>query len=193
MAVAPVAEVADAPPAVIGPDHPAAARVIIVGVVVVIVGRTDEEAAVKAMVSEPEPAVANAAAENMSCTKRPAMERWSGAEPAVDCGRTTSDGSAMKRRAAAMECAASAAVEGSTSVTAAATMASTAVTTATSVTATATVAGDIDGRCAGSSFRRRQRARINQRQSFGTMRSGRQHQHRGREGNASHQATDGTA
>jgi hypothetical protein len=186
MAVAPVAEVADAPPAVIGPDHPAAARVIIVGVVVVIVGRPDEEAAVKAMVSEPEPAVANAAAENMSCTKRPAMERWSGAEPAVDCGPTTSDGSAMKRRAAAMECAASAAVEGSTSVTAAATMATTAV-------ATATVAGDFDGRCAGSSFRRRQRARINQRQSFGTMRSGRQHQHRGREGNASHQATDGTA
>jgi hypothetical protein len=130
------------------------------------------------MVPEREPAVANAAAENMSCTKRPAMERRSGA--AVECGPATSDCSAMKRPPATMECAA-ATVEAATSVT-----------TATTV-ATPTMTGDFDCRPAGSSFRRLQRARTNQRQSFGTMRGGRQHQHRGgREDNASRQATHGT-
>jgi hypothetical protein len=136
------------------------------------------------MVPEREPAVTNAAAENMSCTKRPAMERRSGVDPAVECGPATSDCSAMKRRPATMECAA-ATVEAATSVTTA--------TTVAAAVATPTMTGDFDCRPAGSSFRRRQRARTNQRQSFGTMRSGRQHQHRGgREDNASRQATHGT-
>lgn len=85
--VAPMAMVTDAPRAVIGPDHPAAVRVI-------IVGRRIVDVPVKAVVPECEPVVAKAATvENMTAAKPAAVK-----------------GSTAASMAAAMEAAATVAV-----------------------------------------------------------------------------------
>jgi hypothetical protein len=172
--VAPVAEVTDAPRPVMGPDHPAAAvRVIVVGVVVVVVGRPDKEAPVKTMMPEREPAVTNAAGENMSPRRQSSVKGRACAEPAMKYGASTAvkrrgtavrhrTSAAVKRRAPAMECRTAAAVEATTTMPAAAAM-----------TATTAMASDFSRKCASSGFRRGQRASTWQRQRVGAMRGGR--------------------
>jgi len=68
--VVPMTIVADAARAVIGQDHPAAAVRIIIGVIVIrVIGRTVEEAPVKAMVvREPITTVAKAAGLTSACS-----------------------------------------------------------------------------------------------------------------------------
>jgi hypothetical protein len=113
-----VAMVTDAPRAVIGPDHPAVAWVI------VVVRRPIVEMPVKAVVPEPEPAMAKTAAmENMRASKPAAMEHRAAATKAA----------AVKRRATTVE--ASTAVEAAAAMTAASAAAMTAASAAAVATA----------------------------------------------------------
>ena len=148
----PVAIVTDAPRTVIGPDHPAAAVGIIIGVVVIGVIRPVEEAPVKVMVVR-EPIAA--AVEDRNGTKPAAMEY----------GAAAAEGATMKYRAA-------------TAVKAAATTVETTSAAATAVSTTA----DFSCQPAGGGFRRRRRARVDQRQRFCALRDNRQRQHRGGRG-----------
>lgn len=165
----PVAIVTDAPRTVIGPDHPAAAVGIIIGVVVIGVIRPVEEAPVKVMVVR-EP---NAAEPGATKAMASAMEDRTAANPAaVEYGAAGSQTATMEHRAAAavercgptMKAASAmettATVEAATAVKAAATTVETTSAAATAVSTTA----DFSCQPAGGGFRRRCRARIDQRQ-----------------------------
>jgi hypothetical protein len=168
--VTPVAIVTDAPRTVIGPDHPAAAVGIIIGVVVIGVVRAVEETPVKVMaVCEP-----NAAEPGATEAMASAVEDRTAAKPAaVEYGTAGSQAATMKHRAAAavkhraatMKAASAmettSTVEAATAVKAAAT--STTVETTPSATAMSTTA-DFGCKSAGGGFRGRCRARIDQRQ-----------------------------
>ena len=101
--VAPVAIVTDAPRPVIGPDHPAAAVRIIIGIIIIrVVGRAVEETPVKVMVVR-EP---NAAEPGATKTMASAVEDRTAAKPAaMEYGAAGSQAATMKHRtaAAAME------------------------------------------------------------------------------------------
>jgi hypothetical protein len=95
--MAPVAMVTDAPRAIMGPDHPAAVRII-------IVGRRIVDVPVKAVVPEREPVVAKAAT----------VENMTAAKPAAVKGSTAASMAATMEAAATVAVAAMAATAMST-------------------------------------------------------------------------------
>jgi len=174
MVVAPVAIVADAPRTVVGPDHPAAAVRIIIGVAIIRVIRRSVEAPVKVMVvrepvaAEPGAAIAIAAAvEDRTGAERAAMEdgpagteaatmkhRATTAAAVEHCGSTVKSTTAMETATTAME----------TATSTMETVAATAMSSAAMSTAAMSTTADFGRQSAGGGFRHRCSARIDQRQ-----------------------------
>ena len=95
--VAPVAEVTDAARAVIGPDHPAAAVRVIIGIIIVrVVGRSIEEAPLKVMVTRESIAAVAKSAVAIAAT----VDDRAGSEAAIVKHWTTA---AMKHRGATVK------------------------------------------------------------------------------------------
>lgn len=169
--VAPVAIVTDAPRPVIGPDHPAAAVRIIIGIIIIrVVGRAVEETPVKVMVVR-EPSAAEPGATK---TMASALEDRTAAKPAaMEYGAAGSQAATMKYRtaAAAMErCGPT--MKSAATVKAAATSATVETTTTTTASAMSTTTADFGRQSAGDGFRRRGRARIDQRQRLRALWNG---------------------
>ena len=175
--VAPMAPMTDAPRAVMGPDHRTAAVRIVIGIVIVrIVGRAVEEAAVKVMVvrepraSKPGAAMAKAAAEDRPGAWPAAMEYGTaGAEAATVKHRATAAtaATAVERCGSAVKSAT--AMETSTTVKAAASAAveatsATTVGAASAATSAMPTTADFGRQSARGGFRRRRRSGIDQRQ-----------------------------
>ena len=170
--VTPVAIVADTARAVMGPDHPAAAVRIIIGIIVIrVIGRAVEEAPVNVMVREPIAAMANPAVAIAA-----AMEDRTGAKPAaMEHGAATMEAATVKHRTTAAVKHRAAAVEAATTVEASAA----AIEASAAMSAMSTVA-DFGRQAVGGKFRRGGSARVDQRKRLSALRHGRQCQHRGR-------------
>jgi hypothetical protein len=175
--VTPVAIVTDAPRTVIGPDHPAAAVGIIIGVVVIGVVRPVEGTPVKVMVvrepnaAEPGATKTMASAVEDRTAAKPAAVEYSaaGSQPATMKHRTTA--AAVERCGPTMKSAT--AVEASAAAMKAATTSATVETTTTAAaSAMSTTTADCGRQSAGDGFRRLRRARIDQRQRLRALWNG---------------------